>query len=74
MEEKEQLLKEIAAAEAEIRDLEQKRLRSQSELFEAILDKTEPNARDVEYFKTLGSIIKLQRAKLQMLTDRVRGL
>lgn len=71
MSKKEELLKEIAAAEAEIAELEQKCLRSQSSIMEAMIDKVEPNEQEKQYFKTLSSLIKLQREKLQMLSDEL---
>ena len=71
MSKKEDLLKEIAAAEAEIAELEQKRLRSQSSILESMIDKKEPDEREKQYFKTLSSLIRLQREKLQMLSDEL---
>lgn len=72
MSKKEELLKEIALAEAEILELEQKRLRSQSSIVESWIDKEEPKEQEKNYFKTLSSLIKLQREKLQMLTDELQ--
>ncbi len=74
MSRKEELVRAISAVEEEIKDLEQKRLRSQSSIIEAFVDKTEPNPRDAEYFKTLSSLIRLQREKLQMLSDELKLL
>ena len=74
MSKKEDLEKEIAVAEEEIKDLEQKRLRSQSAILEAFLEKQEPNKRDADYFKTLTSLINLQREKLQILNDELKRL
>ncbi|MDE7264259.1 MAG: hypothetical protein K2N64_06330 [Anaeroplasmataceae bacterium] len=71
MSKKEDLLKEIAEAEAEIEKLEQKRLRSQSSIVEAWIDKEEPKEPEKKYFKTLSSLINLQREKLQMLSDEL---
>ncbi|MDE6946531.1 MAG: hypothetical protein K2P14_05040 [Anaeroplasmataceae bacterium] len=71
MSKKEDLLKEINIAEAEIEKLEQKRLRSQSSIIEAWIDKEEPQESEKKYFKTLSSLIKLQREKLQMLSDEL---
>ena len=48
MEKAEELKAAIAASEEEIEKLEKKRLRSQSAILEAQLDKREPDARDAE--------------------------
>ena len=74
MSRKEELVRAISAVEEEIKDLEQKRLRSQSSIIEAFDDKTEPHPRDAENLKTLSSLIRLQREKLQMLSDELKLL
>lgn len=74
MSRKEELKKQIAEIEKEINELEQKRLRSQSVIIEAFIDKVDPPATDAEYFKTLTSIINLQREKLQMLVAELESL
>lgn len=74
MSRKEELLEEIQKTEAEIKDAEQKLLRSQSSLLEALLDKIEPPKSDVQYFKTLLSIIRLGREKLQLMQDELDRL
>lgn len=72
MSKKEDLLKEIAVVKEELAELEQKRLRSQASLMESLIDKEEPKEQEKSYFKTLSSLIKLQREKLQMLTDELQ--
>lgn len=69
MSKKKELLEEIAVTKAELADLEQKQLRSQASIVESLIDKEEPKEQEKSYFKTLQSMIKLQREKLQMLTD-----
>ena len=49
-------------------------MRSQSVIIEAFIDKVDPPATDAEYFKTLTSIINLQREKLQMLVAELESL
>ncbi len=74
MEKAEELKAAIAASEEEIEKLEKKRLRSQSALLEAQLDKREPDARDAEYFKALTSLIRLEREKLRLLQAELNAL
>ena len=47
-------------------------MRSQASLMESLIDKEEPKEQEKSYFKTLSSLIKLQREKLQMLTDELQ--
>ena len=62
---KEELEKAIEASEREIEALEKKRLRSQSAILEAYVEKTEPDEGDVGYFKVLTALIKLERERLR---------
>lgn len=62
---REELEKAIESSEREIEALEKKRLRSQSALMEAYVDKTEPDEGDVGYFKVLTALIKLERERLR---------
>lgn len=68
---KEDLLKEIATAKAEIVELESKIMRSQTSIIESLIDKEEPKDNEKNYFKTLLSLINLNRQKLQMLSDEL---
>lgn len=72
MSKKKELLEEIAVTKAELADLEQKQMRSQASIVESLIDKEEPKEQEKSYFKTLQSMIKLQREKLQMLTDELQ--
>ena len=68
---KAEIKKKIAKAKREIKTLEQKRLRSQGNLLEAFVDKQEPSKSDVDYFKTLSSLIRLQRETLHLLEEEL---
>ncbi len=63
----EEVKKGIKEAEARIEDLEKKRLRSQSSIVSSLLDGSTPDARDAEYFRTLTSLINLERENLRLL-------
>lgn len=72
MAEKKEIKKKIAKVKREIKSLEQKRLRSQGNLLEAFVDKKEPAKSDIDYFKTLSSLIKLQRETLYLLEEELK--
>lgn len=57
----------IKEAEERIEDLEKKRLRSQSSIVSSLLEGSTPDARDAEYFRTLTSLIDLERENLRLL-------
>ena len=59
----------IAQSEQQIEELEKKRLRSQSALLEAYLMKAEPDQKDVDYFKVLTSLIRLERDNIRKLQN-----
>lgn len=69
MSRKEELLAEIEKQRTELNELERKRMRSQSDLVEALIDKVEPNATEVKFFKTLSSLIRLEREQLTSLQE-----
>lgn len=71
---KKELKKKIAESEAEIENLEKKRMRSQSALLEAFVNGTTPNEADVEYFKIFTSLIDLERKNLRQLNDEIEKL
>lgn len=70
---KEDLKKQIAKLKREIKSLEQKRMRSQASLMLTLVDGAPFNEREVEFFKTLTSMINLNREKLQMLKEALRN-
>ena len=74
MSKKGDLKKRIAESEAEIEELEKKRNRSQSALLESFLNKTEPNERDVEYFRIYTQLIEVERKNLRLLNDELNKL
>ena len=74
MQNREELLKAIEASEKEIEAIEQKRLRSQSSILEAYVDKREPDEGDVGYFRVLYGLIKLERERLRTLKDELEML
>lgn len=71
---KEELLTEIENQKAELNELERKRMRSQSDLVEALIDKVEPNETEVKFFKTLSSLIRLEREQLSNLQEELDRL
>ncbi|MBD5131626.1 MAG: hypothetical protein HDT28_03420 [Clostridiales bacterium] len=74
MSRKSDLKKQIAESEAEIEELEKKRMRSQSAIMESFLNKTEPNERDAEYFRIYTQLIEVERNNLRMLNDELNKL
>lgn len=71
---KEELLAEIEKQKFELNELEKKRMRSQSDLVEALIDKVEPNETEVKFFKTLSSLIRLEREQLSNLQEELDTL
>lgn len=74
MSRKNDLKKAIAESEQEIESLEKKRIRSQSALLEAFLNHSEPDEKDVEYFRVFTSLIELERDNLRKLTAEFDSL
>lgn len=68
------LKKAIADSEAELENLEKKRIRSQSALLEAFLNHTEPDPADKEYFQVFTSLIELERENLRKLYREMEAL
>lgn len=69
-----ELLEQIEKQKEELNELEKKRMRSQSDLVEALIDKVEPNATEVKFFKTLSSLIRLEREQLLSLQEQLEQL
>jgi len=57
-----------------IKQLEQRRLRSQAALVEAILSNTSPNDKDVEYFNDFSTRIDIERDRLKKLVAEYEAL
>lgn len=73
MKKERELKREIEDIEERIEDLERKRLRSQSSIVSSMLEKREPDARDAEYFRTLTSLIDLERENLRLLKSELKN-
>ena len=71
---KEELAKQIAALKEEIAENEKGLMRSLASLMEAIVDEASFKRNDVEFFKTLMAMIRLNRERLQILNDTYNSL
>lgn len=74
MSKKRELKKAIEECSQEIEMLELKRMRSQSALLDAILDKQEPLEVDREYYRVYSGLIKQEREKLAQLREELAKL
>ena len=72
--EKRKLRKAIAASEATIEELEQKRIRSQSAIIFAIINNTEIPEADKEIFNLNTQLIELERKQLVALNEELEKL
>ena len=71
---KEELMMQIAALKDEIAENEKGLMRSLAALMEAIVDESSFKRNDVEFFKTLMAMIRLNRERLQILNDTLNSL
>lgn len=71
---KEELELQIAELKNEIGESEKGLIRSLAALMEAIVNETSFNRNDVEFFKTLMAMIRLNRERLQILKDTLKNL
>jgi len=71
---KRELKKAIEECSQEIEMLELKRMRSQSALLDAILDKEEPLEVDREYYRVYSALIRQEREKLAALREELAKL
>lgn len=71
---KEELEMQIAELKNEIAESEKGLIRSLAALMEAIVNETSFNRNDVEFFKTLMAMIRLNRERLQILKDTLKNL
>ena len=62
---KKELEKEIAILEVDIEELEDKRMRSMSDLLECLISMREAPAKDVEYFRQFNRDIDKKRLRLK---------
>lgn len=72
--EKSKLKKETKKSIERINFLEQKRVRSQAALVEAILKNTQPNDEDVDYFNQFTEKIDAERDNLKRLQNELEEL
>jgi len=72
--EKYKLRKKIRNKKKLILALEARRARSQAALVEAILTKSVPNDRDVDYFNDYTAQIDAARARMHKLQEQLDGL
>ncbi len=72
--EKRRLKKKIKVCIREIQDLEQRRVRSQAALVEAILTNTTPSDEDVEYFNNFTQKINAVRDRMQSYQNELDKL
>lgn len=71
---KKELARTITILEAEIKELEIKRSRSQASLIDALISKKEPNEQEVQFFRTYSAEIDLKREQLAKLTKKLDTL
>lgn len=74
MSRKAELKKAIEESESQIADFEARRNRSQSSLLLALLDKTEPDESDKEYYRVYTDLINLERENLRKLKTELSKL
>lgn len=60
--------------EKEIRDLENKRSRSQSALLNAVVSNVPPDPEDVKYFKGFTDLIEIERQRMRDFKDKLSKL
>ena len=71
---KAELEAQIAELKDEIAENEKGLMRSLAALMEAIVDESSFKRNDVEFFKTLMAMIRLNRERLQILNDALNNL
>lgn len=71
---KEKLESQIAELKNEIGESEKSLIRSLAALMEALVNEAPFNRNDVEFFKTLMAMIKLNRERLQIFKDALKNL
>ena len=74
MSKKKEIEKEIEECELEIKSLEQKLMRSQTSLMESLLDKTEPDPIELEFFRVFSKLVKQQRSRVADLNEELKSL
>lgn len=74
MSRKNTIAKELHNLEEEMKILESKRLRSMAVIIEAIVSKTEPDPRDLQFFRTYTAEVEMKREQIQKLTKELESL
>ena len=72
--EKKKLKKAIEKSKARIAEIEQKRTRSQAALVSAILNHTDPDDKDVDYFNQFTAMMEEERENLHKLMKELEAL
>lgn len=74
MAKKSDLKRAIMQSEKEIADLERKCGRSQTALLQSILNNTQLNEQDAQYFRVYTSLIEVERENLRKLNEELKNL
>lgn len=69
---KKDLTKEISAVEKEMQELESKRMRSMAALMESLISKSEPQEKEMYFFRQYSAEIEIKRAKLVDMIERLK--
>lgn len=68
------LAKEIQLLEAEMRELESKRMRSLSALMETLVSKKDPEETELQFFRQYTAEIEVKRERLISLTEQLKQI
>ena len=74
MKKKSDLKRAILDSEKEINELERKCSRSQTALLQSILNNTQLNEQDAQYFRVYTSLIEVERENLRKLKEELKNL
>ena len=74
MSKKSDLKRAILDSEKEINELERKCSRSQTALLQSILNNTQLNEQDAQYFRVYTSLIVVERENLRKLKEELKNL
>lgn len=71
---KREIARQIQIIEAEIKELEAKRARSQAALIEALISRRTPEESEMRFFRQYTADIEVKREQLSILTKRLESL
>lgn len=71
---KKELAKEMTLLEAEIKELEIKRSRSQAALIESLISRQDPSEEEMQFFRTYTAEIEVKREKLAKIAKQLESL